>query len=101
MPGLGGGGGSAVTVWEVVGDVVAGAVLAGTLVEVVLVGGLPLEVVGGAVGFGSVVLPVVVGACGPGGEVARGGGQGGSRELAASSRNWRMAFSRDPVGSPA
>src|ERR1700730_15234344 len=73
MPGLGGGGGSAVTVWEVVGDVVAGAVFAGTLVEVVPLGGVPLEVVGGAVGFGSVVLPVVVGAGGPGGEGARGG----------------------------
>jgi hypothetical protein len=101
MPGLGGGGGSAVTVWEVVGDVVAGAVLAGTPVEVVLVGGVPLEVVGGAVGFGSVVLPVVVGTGGPGGEVARGGGQGGSRELVDNSRSCPMALSRVPAGSPA
>jgi hypothetical protein len=101
MPGLGGGGGSAVTVGEVVGDVVAGAVFAGTLVEVVLVGGVPLEVVGGAVGFGSVVLPVVVGACGPGGEVARGGGQAGSSELTDNSRSCPMALSRLPVGSPA
>ncbi|WP_197517892.1 hypothetical protein, partial [Mycobacterium sp. E796] len=53
---------------DVVGDVVAGA---GTLVGVALVGGVPLEVVGGAVGFGSVLLPAVVGACGAGGEVAR------------------------------
>ena len=100
MPGLGGGGGSAVTV-EVGGDVVAGPVFAGVLVGVVPPGGVTLEEVGGAVGFGSVVLPVVVGACGPGGEVARGGGQGGSRELAASSRNCPMALSRLPAGSPA
>jgi hypothetical protein len=86
-----------------VGDVVAGAVgavLAGLLVELVLLGGVPLEVVG-AVTLGSVVPPAVVGTCGPGGEVARGGGQGGSRELADNSRNCPMALSRVPAGSPA
>jgi len=88
----------------VAGDAVAGAageVLAGALVELVLLGGMPLEEVVGAVTFGSVVPPVVVGACGPGGEVARGGGQGGSRELAANSRNCLMALSKLPAGSPA
>jgi hypothetical protein len=90
MPGLSGGGGSAVTVGEVVGDVVAGAagvVLAGALVGPVLLDGVPLEEVVGAGVFGSVVPPVVIGACGPGGEVARGGGQGGRREWVANSRN--------------
>jgi len=81
-----------------VGDVVAGAA-GGVLVGVGLLGGVPLEVVG-AVTFGSAV-PRVLGAGDPGGEVARGGGQGGSRELADSSRNCPMASSRVPAGSPA
>ena len=76
-----------VTVWEMVGgEVVAGAageVVAGALVGVGLLGEVPLEVVG-AVALGSGV-PLVAGA--PGGEVARGGGQAGSRELADNSRN--------------
>ncbi len=79
----------------VVGDVVAGAVgavLAGVLVGLALLDGAVLEDVGGAVTFGSVVA---------GGEVARGGGHGGSRELADNSRNWPMASSRVPAGSPA
>jgi len=87
-----------------VGDVVAGAagvVLAGMLVELVLVG-VPLEVVFGVVPFGSIVPPVVVGVvCGAGGEVARGGGQGGNREFVDNWRNCPMALSRVPVGSPA
>jgi hypothetical protein len=99
MPGLGGGGGSAVTVGEGVGDVVAGA--AGAGVAGVLLGGVPLEGVGGAVAFGAVVPPAVIGASGPGGEVARGGGQGGRRELADNSRSCPMASSRVPAGSPA
>jgi hypothetical protein len=73
----------------VVGDVVAGAagvVLAGVLVELV-VGGVPLDEVGGAVTLGSVVPPVVDGAGGPGGDVARGGGHGGSSELADRRRS--------------
>ena len=89
------------TVCEVVGgDVVAGAaggVFAGALVGVGLLDEVPLEVVG-AVPFGCVV-PLVVG--GPGGEVARGGGQAGSRELADKARNCPMASSRVPPGSPA
>lgn len=60
--------------------------------------GADAEVVGdGAAGeevtFGSVVSLVVGGAGRPGGDVARGAGQGGSRELAASSRNCPMASS--------
>ena len=81
------------------GDVVAGAagaVLAGLLVELVL-----LEGVVGAVAFGSVVPPVVVGVGDPGGEVARGGGHGGSKELADNSRNCLMALSSVPAGRPA
>ena len=70
------------------------------LVELVLVG-VPLEEVLGAVPFGSVVPPVVVGVCGAGGEVARGGGQGGSREFVDNLRNCPRALSRVPVGSPA
>ncbi|WP_156748549.1 hypothetical protein, partial [Mycobacterium sp. E3198] len=64
MPGFGGGGGSAVTVCVVVGDVVAGAVgavLVGLLVGLALLVGVELEEVGGALTFGSVVA---------GGEVA-------------------------------
>lgn len=68
--------------------------------------GADAEVVGdGAAGeevtFGSVVSLVVGGAGRPGGDVARGAGQGGSRELAASSRNCPMASSRVPAGRPA
>ena len=76
------------------GDVVAGAVgavLAGVLVGLALLDGVALEEAGGAVTFGSVA----------GGEVARGGGHGGSREVADNSRNWPMASSRVPAGSPA
>lgn len=103
MPGLGGGGGSAVTVWVLVGDVVAGAVgavLAGVLVGLALVDGVALEEVGGALTFGSAV-PGGVGVPPACGGVARGGGQGGSREPAASSRSCPMASSRVPAGSPA
>jgi hypothetical protein len=90
-----------VTVCEVFGgDVVAGAaggVFAGVLVGVGLLGEVPLAVVG-AVTLGSAV-PLVAGP--PGGEVARGGGQAGSRELADNSRNCPIASSRVPPGSPA
>lgn len=60
--------------------------------------GADAEVVGDGeageeVTFGSVVSLVVGGAGRPGGDVARGAGQGGSRELAASSRNCPMASS--------
>ena len=89
------------TVCEVVGgDVVAGAaggVFAGLLVGAALLGEVPLEVVG-AVPLGSVV-PLVLGP--PGGEVARGGGQAGSSELADNSRNCPIASSRVPPGRPA
>ncbi|OMC07611.1 hypothetical protein A5736_08320 [Mycobacterium sp. SP-6446] len=89
------------TVWEMLGgEVVAGAageVVAGALVGVGLLGEVPLEVVG-AVALGS-GAPLVAGP--PGGEVARGGGQAGSRELADNSRNCPMASSRVPPGSPA
>ena len=88
------------TVCEVVGgDVVAGAaggVFAGAL-GVGLLDEVPLEVVG-AVTLGSVV-PLVVGP--PGGEVARGGGQAGSKELADNSRSCPIASSRVPPGRPA
>lgn len=65
--------------------------------------GADAEVVGDGeageeVTFGSVVSLVVGGAGRPGGDVARGAGQGGSRELAASSRNCPMASSRVPAG---
>ena len=94
------GGGSAVTVCEVVGgDVVAGAaggMFAGALLGVGLLDEVPLGVVG-AVTLGSVV-PLVAG---PGGEVARGGGQAGSKELADNSRSCPIASSRVPAGSPA
>ena len=85
------------------GDVVAGAagvVFAAVLVGVVPLGGVPIEEVVGAVTLGCAV-PLVVAAGGPGGEVARGGGQGGSRELADNWRNWPIAPSRVPAGSPA
>ena len=88
------------TVCEVFGgDGVAGAaggVFAGVLVGVGLLGKVPLEVVG-AVTLGSAV-PL---AGPPGGEVARGGGQAGSRELADNTRNCPIASSRVPPGSPA
>lgn len=80
----------------------AGEVLAGLLVGLVegeaLVG--EVEVVAGgvldAVTLGSDV-PLVLGE-----DVARGRGQGGSRELvAASFFNWPIASSRVPDGSPA
>jgi hypothetical protein len=56
---------------------------------------------GGVVAVGSGFSLVVTGAGGAGGDVARGGGQGGTNELADSSCNCLMAFSRLPVGSPA
>ena len=85
------------------GDVVAGAaggVLAGVGLTAVLLGGVPLEGLGGAVALGGVV-PLVAGAGDPGGEVARGGGQGGKRLLADNSFNCDSASSRVPAGSPA
>src|SRR6516225_1174724 len=103
MPGGGGGGGSAVTVGVVVGDVVAGAagvVLAGALVELVVVG-VPLGEVLGAVAFGSGDPLVVAIVWGAGGEVARGGGQTGSNEFVDNWRSCPMALSRVPPGSPA
>ena len=81
--------GCGVTVWEVVaGGVAAGAagevlagLLVGPVVGVVLLGEVPLEegAVGGVVGAGVVDSP--------GGDVARGGGQGGSRESADNFRS--------------
>ena len=89
------------TVCEVFGgDVVAGAaggVFAGVLVGVGLLAEVPLEAVG-AVPLGCIV-PLVSGVSG--GEVARGGGQAGSREFADKARNCPMASSRVPPGSPA
>jgi hypothetical protein len=76
-------------------------VLAGLLVELVVVG-MPLEGLLGAVPVvDSVVSGVGVGVCATGGEVARGGGQAGSSEFADNSRNCPMALSSVPVGSPA
>lgn len=93
------------TIWEVVvgptGDGVAGPpvapVGAGAL-------GPEVAVVGGVVGGGDVAtldsgvpLPVVGG---PGGDVARGEGQVGSRYSASNWRNCDSAWSRLPPGSP-
>lgn len=83
-----------VTVCEVPTGVV-GAVLAGLLVGLMLVGAVPLEevIVGGVVDVGDAVLvgwgvPLSVGMVkGPGGDVARGGGQVGSRESANNFRS--------------
>jgi hypothetical protein len=47
------------------------------------------------------VVALVIGAGEVGGEVARGGGHGGSREFADSSRNCDSASSRVPAGNPA
>ena len=85
------------------GDVVAGAagvLLAGALVELVVFG-VPLGEVLGAVAFGSGVPLVVAVVCGAGGEVARGGGQGGSSAFVDNWRSCPMALSRVPPGSPA
>lgn len=92
---------ASVVVAAVEGGGDAGEVLGPAEEEVageLLVGGgevAGVEVVGGGVPLG---FSVVVGA---GGEVARGGGHRGSRDLAARSRNCPMASSRVPPGSPA
>ena len=72
-----------------------GGCLRGGVLEAVLLGGAPMEEVGGAVALGDVV-PLVAGLGDPGGEVARGGGQGGSRLLADNSFNCDSASSSVP-----
>ena len=78
----------------------AGAEFAGPL-ALVLGEGLALEVVGGA---GDAVVPdsgVPLRVPGePGGDVARGDGQMGSRYSASSCRSCDSAWSRLPPGSP-
>jgi hypothetical protein len=93
-----------VTVGEVVVEVAAGP--AGEVVAGLLVGLVEGEALVGEVEVvaGDVVDAVTLGFDVPlvmGGDVARGGGQGGSREWAASFFNCPMAPSRVPDGSPA
>jgi hypothetical protein len=80
----------------------AGAEFAGPL-ALVLGGGLALEELGVG-GAGDAVVPdsgvPLRGAGDPGGDVARGGGQIGSKYSASSCRSCDSAWSRLPPGSP-
>ena len=86
-----------------------GEVIAGLVVAVLPGAALALEegVVGGVVDAGDVATPgsgvplLVVGAGDPGGDVARGGGQGGSRYSASNCRSCDRPRPGCLPGSPA